>query len=262
LGDVQGCYNELQALLAQATPPLWFCGDLVNRGPNSLACLREVKRLCEAGQALTVLGNHDLHLLAVSQGIRPLHADDTLLQVLQAPDRDELLHWLRRQPLAHYHAGHLLVHAGVLPQWSAEQTLDLAQEVEQGLGGDDWVDFLRGLYGNQPNAWDKRLSGADRWRVVVNALTRLRFCSPGGAMEFRAKAGPDGAPAGYLPWFDAPSRRSAGVTVVFGHWSALGLVLRPNLVALDTGCVWGGPLSAVRLTDDWTQRQVIQVKRT
>jgi bis(5'-nucleosyl)-tetraphosphatase (symmetrical) len=260
IGDVQGCYAELQALLAQATPPFWFCGDLVNRGPDSLACLRTVKHLCEQGQALTVLGNHDLHLLAVSQGIRPLHASDTLSDILQAPDRNDLLDWLRQQPLAHFSQGHLLVHAGVLPAWSVEQTLSLAREVQAQLSGTHWVDFLRTMYGNQPDYWDDSLQGADRWRVVVNALTRLRFCTVTGAMDFKAKEAPAEAPAGYLPWFEVPNRRTGNVTVVFGHWSALGLVLRPNLVALDTGCVWGGQLTAISLNAEWTQRRVLQVR--
>jgi bis(5'-nucleosyl)-tetraphosphatase (symmetrical) len=261
IGDVQGCYAELQALLGQCTPPFWFCGDLVNRGPHSLACLRTIKRWCEDGLALTVLGNHDLHLLAVSQGIRPLHASDTLTDILQAPDRDELLDWLRRQPLAHFSQGHLLVHAGVLPDWSAEQTLALAAEVQGQLRSSHWVDFLRSLYGNQPDAWHESLQGADRWRVVINALTRLRFCTTAGVMDFTAKEGPGAAPAGYMPWFEVPSRHTQNVTVVFGHWSALGLVLRHNLVALDTGCVWGGRLSAVTLNADWTQRVVTQVNK-
>ncbi len=261
IGDVQGCYNEMQALLVQSTPPLWFCGDLVNRGPNSLACLRTVKRLCEQGRALTVLGNHDLHLLAVSQGIRPLHASDTLTDILQAPDREELLDWLRQQPLAHFSQGHLLAHAGVLPAWSLEQTLSLASEVQAQLSGAHWVNFLRTMYGNQPDYWDDSLQGADRWRVVVNALTRLRFCTPAGTMDFTTKETPGAAPVGYMPWFEVPSRRTRNITVVFGHWAALGLVLRPNLVALDTGCVWGGKLSAVTLNADWAQRVVMQVDK-
>ncbi len=261
IGDVQACHTELQALLAQISPPFWFCGDLVNRGPNSLACLRTVKRLCEQGAALTVLGNHDLHLLAVSQGIRSLHADDTLADILQASDRDELLDWLRRQPLAHFSQGHLLVHAGVLPAWSLEQTLTLAGEVQAQLSGAHWVNFLRTMYGNEPDYWEDSLQGADRWRVVVNALTRLRFCTATGGMDFKTKEGPGTAPVGYMPWFEIPNRGTEEVPVVFGHWAALGLVLRPNLVALDTGCVWGGKLSAVTLNADWAQRVVTQVDK-
>jgi bis(5'-nucleosyl)-tetraphosphatase (symmetrical) len=183
-----------------------------------------------------------------------------LSDILQAPDRNDLLDWLRQQPLAHFSQGHLLVHAGVLPAWSVEQTLSLAGEVQAQLSGTHWVDFLRTMYGNQPDYWDDSLQGADRWRVVVNALTRLRFCTATGAMDFKAKEAPAEAPAGYLPWFEVPNRRTGNVTVVFGHWSALGLVLRPNLVALDTGCVWGGQLTAVSLNADWAQRRVLQVR--
>lgn len=259
IGDVQGCGLELQVLLERiraASPGarLWFVGDLVNRGPLSLETLRLVRGLGDA--ALTVLGNHDLHLLAIAAGVRRQQRWDALADVLNAPDRDELLDWLRRRPLAHFENGHLLVHAGVLPQWSAERTVELAREVEAVLQGPDWVDFLREMYGNQPARWDDALDGADRLRCIVNGLTRLRFCTAEGEMEFETKEGAASAPPGYMPWFDVPGRASADVTVIFGHWSTLGLMLSPCLAALDTGCVWGRQLTALRLPD----RAVLQVE--
>lgn len=258
IGDVQGCADELERLLEHidAVSPrarLVFVGDLVNRGPASLRTLRLVRALGERAQ--TVLGNHDLHLLAVSQGIRPPGRGDTLDEILQAPDRDDLLDWLRRQPLAMMADAHLVVHAGVLPQWTAAKVLALSTEVEAQLQGNDWKDFLRTMYGNQPARWDDGLQGADRWRCIVNALTRLRFCTADGEMEFATKEGPGQPPQGYLPWFEVPGRRSADVPVVFGHWSTLGLVQREKLSGLDSGCVWGGKLSAMRLSD----RRVVQV---
>lgn len=252
IGDAQGCRSQVSQLLRRidqesGEPHYWFAGDLVNRGPQSLETLRAVRDL--GTRANTVLGNHDLHLLAVAHGIRKLKRSDTLSPILNAPDRDELLDWLRWRPMALYHAGHLLVHAGVLPQWSVEQTLSLAREVETVLRGPDWIEFLREMYGNEPAEWNDELAGTDRLRCIVNALTRLRFCRAGGAMEFATIEGAAGAPPGYLPWFDAPGRKTGGVTVVFGHWSTLGLTLRNNLIGVDTGCVWGGQLSAVRLDD-------------
>jgi bis(5'-nucleosyl)-tetraphosphatase (symmetrical) len=260
IGDIQGCPHPLRTLIARIhaespspAPAILFAGDLVNRGPDSLAALRMVKDLGD--QARTVLGNHDLHLLAVSQGIRPMHRSDTLDDILQAPDRDALLDWLRRQPLAILQDGHLLVHAGVAPKWSAAQTLDLAHEVETALRGPRWVDLLRAMYGNTPDRWDDALTGVERLRCIVNILTRIRFCTPDGTMDFASKGAVASARPGTLPWFDVPNRRSEDVTVVFGHWSTLGLMLRPNLIALDTGCVWGGKLTAVCLED----RSVIQI---
>lgn len=252
IGDIQGCHSRLLALLEQIhsaspRPNLLFVGDLVNRGPQSLATLRHIRAL--GASAKVVLGNHDLHLLAAAQGIRKTHASDTLDEILAAPDRDELLDWLRRQPLAHFEHGHLLVHAGVLPQWTAAQTMALAHEVETVLRGPDWVGFLREMYGNTPARWDPALQGADRLRCIVNALTRLRFCSADGAMDLSKEEGNGAARSGYMPWFDVPGRKTAEVTVVFGHWSARGLIVRPNLIGLDTGCVWGGKLTAVRLED-------------
>ena len=258
IGDLQGCLQQTKSLLKKirvADPEArWlFVGDLVNRGPSSLQTLRHVRALGD--RATVVLGNHDLHLLAAAHGIRRLRADDSLAEIVQAPDCAELLDWLRRQPLAHREGDHLLVHAGVLPQWHADQVLALAREVETVLQGPDWVDFLREMYGNQPAKWDDALTGTDRLRCIINALTRLRYCTADGEMEFDTASGPGTAPAGYVPWFDVPGRRTESVTVVFGHWSTLGLILRPNLIALDTGCVWGGKLTAVKLDD----RRVWQV---
>ncbi len=258
IGDSQGCHSPVVALLDRIRadcpdPKLIFVGDLVNRGPRSLATLREIRALGDAAQV--VLGNHDLHLLAVAHGIRAAHRSDTLDDILNAPDRDELLDWVRRRPLALLQDGYLLVHAGVLPQWSAQRTCDLAQEVEAALSGPNWVDFLRKMYGNAPARWDDALTGADRLRCIVNALTRIRYCSSDGTMDFSSKDGVGGGPAGYLPWFDVPGRKTEDVTVVFGHWSTLGLTMRPNLIGLDTGCVWGGQLTAVRLDT----RAVLQV---
>ncbi len=260
IGDVQGCQQQAAALIERidqvgaTRPDILFAGDLINRGPQSLAALRHVYTMSQSTDRTvdTVLGNHDLHLLAVAHGIRGAHKADTLDEILAAPERDLLLDWLRRRPLAIMRDRHLLVHGGVLPQWSAEQTMALAHEVETVLRGPDWLDFLQEMYGNAPAAWDDGLRGTARLRCIVNALTRMRYCSAEGVMELKIKEGltPTGAnESGLMPWFDVPGRRTAEVTVVFGHWSALGLMLRPNLIALDSGCVWGGQLSAVCLED-------------
>jgi bis(5'-nucleosyl)-tetraphosphatase (symmetrical) len=250
IGDVQGCFGELQALLAairfdRRNDRLWFVGDLVNRGPKSLAVLRFVKELGDA--AVTVLGNHDLHLITFAAGLAKPRADDTLDEVLTAPDRDALVDWLRGLPMIHVEGEYVLVHAGLLPQWDVGKAQALGREVEAALRGPRHREFLASLYGGMPDRWDERLRGADRLRVIVNAMTRLRFCTPEGVMEFHSKGDATSAPPGYLPWFDVPGRKSASHTAVCGHWSALGLRMTPNLLALDSGCVWGGRLSAVRL---------------
>ncbi|HUL91172.1 MAG TPA: symmetrical bis(5'-nucleosyl)-tetraphosphatase [Burkholderiales bacterium] len=252
IGDVQGCYDELQALLEafgfdRASDRLWFVGDLVNRGRDSLATLRFVRDLGD--RAVVVLGNHDLHLLALAQGHVASRGDDTLAEVLAAPDRGELLDWLRSRPIIHVAGNTTLVHAGLLPQWDIATAQSLAQEVEAELRGPRHSQFLETLYGSRPDRWSDDLRGADRLRVIVNAMTRLRFCTPEGVMEFETKGETTRAPDGYLPWFDVPDRRSAGSTIICGHWSALGLRLAPDLLALDSGCVWGGQLSAIRLED-------------
>jgi len=258
IGDVQGCFDELQALLEsfgfdRATDRLWFVGDLVNRGPASLATLRFVRDLGD--RAVVVLGNHDLHLLALAQGHVEPRSDDTLDEVISAVDRDELLDWLRRRPMIHIAGKTTMVHAGLLPQWDIATAKALALEVETELRGPKHGKFLEALYGSRPERWADELKGADRLRVIVNAMTRLRFCTREGVMEFDTKGETAKAPKGYLPWFDVPGRKSAGSTVVYGHWSALGLRVAPKLLALDSGCVWGGRLSAIRLED----RRVFQV---
>jgi len=251
IGDVQGCFDELLDLLEvfrfdRAKDRLWFVGDLVNRGPASLATLRFVRDL--GARALVVLGNHDLHLLALAEGCATGRKDDTLEEILAAPDRDDLLDWLRRRPLMHVAGAHTLVHAGLLPQWDVSKAKSLAEEVETELRLRH-REFLASLYGSRPDRWAEDLRGIDRLRVIVNAMTRLRFCTAQGVMEFETKGEVTQAPSGYLPWFDVPGRKSADAIVICGHWSALGLRLAPNLLALDSGCVWRGQLSAVRLED-------------
>lgn len=258
IGDVQGCYEALEALLSRldfdaARDQLWFVGDLVNRGPQSLEVLRYVKSL--GTSAITVLGNHDLHLVAVATGHARLDRSDTLQQILDAPDRTELIDWLRTRRLAHADGDFLMVHAGLLPQWSVGDVLRLAREVETVLASPGFASFVSRMYGNHPRRWDETLQGADRLRVIVNALTRMRFCSVEGALELAEKGGLDRTPRGFFPWFDAPARKTAAVTVVCGHWSTLGFIQRPDLIALDSGCLWGGSLTAVRLED----RQALQV---
>jgi bis(5'-nucleosyl)-tetraphosphatase (symmetrical) len=262
IGDLQGCHDQFVALLEQVraiTPDAQFIivGDIVNRGPKSLETLRRVRDMALAGRVRIVLGNHDLNLLAIAAGLRQPHRSDTVDDILAADDRDELLTWLRHQPLARYEQGHLFVHAGVLPQWNAEQAVALAHEVENALQGNDWVAFLRQMYGHEPAKWHDDLRGADRLRCIVNALTRIRYCAADGAMDFKSKEGLIEASAadGLMPWFSLPNRHTADTPVVFGHWSTLGLIVLPNLIALDTGCVWGGQLTAVRLGD----RKIVQI---
>ena len=252
IGDVQGCYDQLRRLLdAIAFDPgrdkLWFVGDLVNRGPQSLAVVRYVRSLGD--RAVTVLGNHDLSLLVVAEGIRHPHASDTFDDILGAPDRDDLIHWLRHQKLMHADSHYAMVHAGLLPRWTVPIAVSLASEVEQALRAPAWREFLQQMYGNEPARWDDALRGYDRLRVIVNAMTRLRLCSPEGTMDFSHKLGLENAPAGFVPWYDVPGRASSGMPILFGHWAALGLVVRPDVIALDTGCVWGRKLSALRLDD-------------
>lgn len=250
VGDLQGCCDALERMLATldfspSRDRLYLLGDLVNRGPSSLATLRRLIKLGDSASCL--LGNHDLHLLAVAAGVRPAHRSDTLQAILDAPEREALLLWLRQQRLACFEQGWLMVHAGVVPQWDLPQTLALAAEVETLLRGPDLHAFLTQMYGNEPDTWSDDLQGPERLRFVINALTRLRFCTAEGRMDFKTKDGADAAPAGFTPWFDTPGRRTAGVPIAFGHWSTLGLITRPDLLALDTGCVWGGQLSAARV---------------
>jgi bis(5'-nucleosyl)-tetraphosphatase (symmetrical) len=252
IGDLQGCYQQLLRLLERlafdaAQDRLWFVGDLVNRGPDSLDCLRFVRGLGD--DAISVLGNHDLHLLTVAEGYARHHRGDTLQAILAAPDRDELLSWLRRRPLIHVEGQYALLHAGLLPSWSINKAQSLAREVEAALRAPNYREFIAAMYGNQPDRWDDSLTGFARLRVITNAFTRLRFCTPDGRMEFAVKGELASAPPGYIPWFDAPDRASADHTIICGHWSALGLKNEPNLLVIDTGCLWGRELTAVRLQD-------------
>lgn len=252
VGDVQGCYDELRRLLDSiafdpARDTLWLVGDLVNRGPRSLETLRYARSLGE--RAVTILGNHDLNLLAVAAGVRKQHRGDTCDDILRAPDREELLEWMRTRKLMHAAQGYAMVHAGLLPQWTIDRALALAGEVEAALRGPDYIGLVEKMYGNAPTAWDERLTGFERLRVIVNAMTRLRLCDAAGNMEFSHHDAPVDVPEGYMPWYDVPGRASAGTPVVCGHWAALGLLVREDLLSIDTGCVWGRRLTAVRLED-------------
>jgi bis(5'-nucleosyl)-tetraphosphatase (symmetrical) len=264
IGDIQGCYHAFQALLARIEfnpeiDELWLVGDLINRGKGSL----EVLRWCYAHQDClkVVLGNHDLHALVVAAGFVRAHKGDTLDALLAADDKDALLNWLRHQRLA-YQAEptpgehYLMVHAGLLPQWTAENTMCYAAEVEAMLQGEAHLDFLAHMYGNLPNRWHDDLSGIDRLRVITNAMTRLRVCTQLGEMEFQFKGELADVPQNFTPWFDVPSRATQDVQVIFGHWSALGLQQRANVYALDTGCLWGGQLTAMNLQT----KEIIQVQ--
>ena len=252
IGDIQGCFESLQRLLARcAFDPLrdrlWLVGDLVNRGPRSLETLRFVRDLGAA--AVTVLGNHDLSLLMAAEGHGKRSAGDTFDEVLAAPDAAQLLDWLRCQPLCYVEGEYCLVHAALLPAWTAREARALAAEVEAVLAGPGWREFMAHMWGSEPAAWAPELEGWPRLRVIVNAMTRMRFCSPQGVMEFCSKGEVTSAPQGFMPWFDVPGRRSADAVLVTGHWSALGLYLRHDLLAIDSGCLWGGALTAVRLED-------------
>lgn len=253
IGDIQGCFNELMQLLDQVqfsdADQLWIAGDLVNRGPDSLATLRFLKSL--GPRARIVLGNHDLHLLAVHYGKTHLRRGDTLDAILAAPDREELMHWLRHQPLliADRESGYVMVHAGIPPKWSLKKALKRAAEVEQVLQGPDAETYFSHMYGNEPGRWDKTLRGWDRLRVITNYFTRMRFCDAEGRLDFKAKGGLDTQPEGYLPWFHQP-RKANKHTILFGHWAALeGYAEADNVIALDTGCIWGNQLTAFRLED-------------
>lgn len=258
IGDLQGCYREFRELLDlihfdPAKDKLWLVGDIVNRGPDSLSVLRFVKELKES--LIMVLGNHDLHLLMVAAGCARLHRNDTLQDILDAPDKDELLHWLRHQKLLHVDGNYVMVHAGLLPSWTIAQASVLANLVEITLRGRNFGELCSYMYGNQPDHWEDSLQGYERLRVIINAMTRMRVCTPEGKMDFSHKGLVQDTPAGYLPWFDTPNRASREATIICGHWSALGLQIRNNLIALDTGCLWGGSLTAIRLED----RQIFQV---
>jgi len=260
IGDLQGCCDPLDRLLATigfspSRDRIHLLGDLVNRGPQSLPVIERLAGFGDAAQCL--LGNHDLHLLAVAHGVQRRSKGDTLDEILDHPRRNALLDWLRHRHMAYEACGWLLVHGGVVPQWTGAQALALAREVEGVLRGDAMDGFLKLMYGDQPRRWDDALEGPDRWRFVVNVLTRVRFCSAEGELALEANEGREGAPPGTLPWFEHPHRLTRDTPIAFGHWSTLGLVDTPLLLAIDTGCVWGGALTAVRV--DGGRREVVQV---
>lgn len=250
IGDLQGCDDALERLLSHigfspSRDTAYFLGDLVNRGPNNVGVLQRLMRMGNSAQCL--LGNHDLHLLGVAHGVRPLHPQDTTQDILQSPHRQALLDWLRHQHMALFNHGVLMVHAGVLPGWSVSQTLSLAAEVEQALRSQDWVDFLPHMYGGPPHQWHDNLAPPLRLRVILNALTRMRFCTADGVMDFTVKESAAHAPEGLMPWFEVPQRQTAGQMMAFGHWSTLQDTGRNDVVCLDDGCVWGGCLTAMNL---------------
>ncbi|CAN5811615.1 symmetrical bis(5'-nucleosyl)-tetraphosphatase [soil metagenome] len=261
IGDVQGCCDPLDTLLSQIgfTPSrdrLYVLGDLVNRGPKSLETLRRLRSFGDS--AVCLLGNHDLSLLAVAHGVRKLHKGDTVQEILQSPERQAWLEWISHRRMAVQEHGWLMVHAGVVPQWDAATTLQVAGELEQCLQGPDASDFFHAMFGNEPLRWDAALTGHRRLRFATNVLTRIRFVTADGSLDLETKEGAGAAPAGLVPWFEAHGRLTQGVPIAFGHWSTLGLITRPDLLSLDTGCVWGGRLTAVRV--DGGRREVIQVE--
>lgn len=263
IGDVQGCHDELLVLLDKirfdsAADQLWFVGDLVNRGPRSLETLRTIRNL--GTSAVSVLGNHDMHLLAVAEGISRTKHRDTFGDILVAPDRDELLHWLRHRPLLHHGGEFYLIHAGLPPQWNMEQATGLAQEAETALRSPDYREMLWHMYGNEPTHWDDHLGDWDRLRFITNSFTRLRYCTADGRLEFQQKGQPGNQPAGLLPWFEVPGRRSAGARILFGHWSTLGFHISQGTYCLDTGCLWGGELTALRIDGDLERTSVANLQ--
>ena len=253
IGDIQGCYDELQQLLDMIhfnpqKDQLWFAGDLVNRGPKSLEVLRFIKGLGE--HAISVLGNHDFHLLALWKGHqRNSNRNDTLAPILSAPDCDELLNWLRHRPLLHHDTRHglTLVHAGLPPQWTLKKALKYAREVEAVLRSEKYEEFLANMYGNQPDQWSEDLIGWERIRFMVNCFSRIRFCSEEGKLNLKMKGGPTTESGGYHPWFKIDGRKSESDPIIFGHWSTLGLHHENNVISIDTGCLWGGTLTAMRI---------------
>lgn len=252
IGDVQGCFDELQALLAQTgysqqRDTLWFCGDLVNRGEKSLETLRFVRGLGD--RAISVLGNHDLHLIAAANGLRQGKDRDTFDAILAAPDRDELIDWLRHRPLLHHDAasGYTLLHAGLPPQWDLALAQACAHEAETVLRGTAHREFLADMYGNKPDRWDASLGGHDRIRFIINCFTRMRYCTAKGRLDLDSNGPPGSQPDDCLPWFDVPGRRSRDMHIVFGHWSTLGKHSAPGVYPLDRGCLWGGELTAMEI---------------
>jgi len=252
IGDIQGCFQELQQLLKKIKfstdkDQLWFTGDLVNRGPESLAVLRFVKDLKE--NAITVLGNHDLHMLAVVHGLEKPRKKDTFKEILQASDRDALMEWITQQPLMHCENENVLVHAGIYPDWSIEQAAKLAKEVEAVLQSDKLIDFMKNMYGNQPKYWSDEHSGWDRLRFITNCFTRMRFCTTNKQLDMQEKCKPGNQSRGLFPWFELRNENLKQYRILFGHWSTLGMVNDDKVVSLDSGCLWGGKLTAIALQD-------------
>lgn len=267
IGDLQGCYSSLSQLLQKldfspSRDTLYLLGDLVNRGPKSLEVLENLIKWGSSAQC--VLGNHDLHLLAASTGARALRPDDTLDLILNSPQKTHLLDWLRHRPMAMHLSlpknEILMIHAGVLPSWTLDQTLSYAKEVEMVLQSNQYADFFNHMYGNQPSRWSDDLTGYERLRLITNTLSRCRFANANDEIELKTKEGSGAAPAGFMPWFEIPDRQTANCLVAFGHWSTMGLVKRDNILALDTGCVWGGSLSAVEIYSDGTIGPLSQVE--
>lgn len=257
IGDIQGCYDELARLIEKlrydsARDALWFCGDLVNRGGQSLEVLRLVKSL--GAQTIVTLGNHDLSLLAIAVRDEAAQAkvNPELRAVLFAPDRDVLLDWLRARPLLHHDPAlnTAMVHAGLAPRWTLEQAARAAREVEQRLRGPEHARLLRAMFGNKPDVWSGKLRGNERLRASINMLTRLRYCDVRGRIAFGEKGTPGTQKPGLYPWFAVPGMARREMRIVCGHWSTLGLFLGLGVAAIDTGCVWGGALSALRLDTD------------
>ena len=252
IGDIQGCLTELKQLLEKLhfsqNDTVWFCGDLINRGPESLETLRFIKALGD--QAVCIQGNHDLHLLAVHFGITKPKRSDTINDILSSPDREELMQWLLNQPLMHFDKNRQLymVHAGLHPQWSVDKALGLSDEVQQVLTSQHPFEFFKHMYGNEPAQWSDQLTGMDRLRVITNYFTRMRFCTPDGQLEFASKEGLSSQPAGFMPWYQAREQNWPNERCVFGHWAALeGKTGSDHYQALDTGCVWGAKLTAMNI---------------
>lgn len=259
IGDIQGCYDELLRLLDviefnESDDQLWFAGDLVNRGPKSLETLRFVKSLGSA--AVSVLGNHDLHLLATALRERRPGKKDSLTSILEAPDRDELLHWLRHRPLFHHNDAYCLVHAGLPPQWSFAMSHKMARMVENLLQGPDYRSFFKSMYGDRPAQWSEQLNSFEQARFAVNCFTRMRYCDADGKLDFSHKGPLGSQPEHLLPWFAVPGRKSTDKKIVFGHWSTLGYYEGYNCYAIDTGCLWGGELTALQLGQNVTRYSV------
>jgi len=252
IGDIQGCFDNLISLLEEISfdpekDTLWFAGDLINRGDKSLQTLRYIKSLGE--RAISVLGNHDLTLLAICEGVKKIKKH-TLDDILQAPDRDELIHWLRHRPLLHHDKklGYTMIHAGLPPQWDLITAQNCAREVENILQGDDYPRFMANMFGDKPDKWNNNLKGWERLRFITNCLTRMRYCKPGGKLDLKDKGPVGSQKEGYIPWYEISGRKSKDLKIIFGHWSTLfGDAGHPNVYAIDTGCLWGGTLTAMKL---------------